>query len=212
MSFKLDFTIRRGTRDIAVMLVTESKVVGIAGPSGVGKTTALNCIAGLLTPDAGVITIDNTVMLDTSTSRNMPPECRKCGYVFQDMRLFPHLSVAENLHFGARFRKSDAQWAEPAAIIAMLDLAPLLSRDIATLSGGEARRVAIGRALLSAPKVLLLDEPLASLDAARAEEVLCYIERIRDDLDLPIVFVSHEPGHVARLTDTVLSLSLHSGV
>ena len=173
-------------------------VVALFGRSGSGKTTLVNIISGLLAPDAGEVRLDDAVLTDTRARIAVPPERRRIGYVFQDARLFPHLTVAGNLRYGAR------RALGPAAIgfeevTALLGLAPLLGRRPRQLSGGERQRVSLGRALLSQPRLLLLDEPLASLDAARREEVLPYLESLRDRLAIPMVYVSHQFEEVLRL-------------
>src|SRR5215469_8662263 len=159
-------------------------VVALFGRSGCGKTTVINIISGLLQPDEGRVELDGVVLTDTRERIRIPVERRRIGYVFQDARLFPHLGVLANLRYGLR-------------------LAPLLARRPYQLSGGERQRVALGRALLSQPRLLLLDEPLASLDAARRDEVLPYLERLRDTLSIPMVFVSHQLEEVLRLATQV---------
>ncbi len=191
-------------------------VTAVFGPSGAGKTTILNAIAGLLRPCGGRITLDGTTLTDTARSTFLPPHRRRIGYVFQDGRLFPHLTVAGNLDYASRFagRRASAR-PDRAAIVDLLGLGPLLTRRPATLSGGERSRVAMARAVLSAPRLLLLDEPFAALDAARRAEVLPYLERLRDATGLPMVLVSHDRAEVARLASHVVLLSggrvAHSG-
>jgi molybdate transport system ATP-binding protein len=181
-------------------------LTALFGRSGTGKTTLVNAIAGLLTPKRARISVNGRVLTDTASGINVPPHKRRIGYVFQDARLFPHLSVRHNLLFGRFFaRRTDA--IDFGHVVDLLGIAPLLQRRPATLSGGEKQRVAIGRALLARPELLLMDEPLASLDAARKDEILPYLERLRDDLALPIVYVSHAIPEVTRLADTVVLLS-----
>jgi len=178
-------------------------VTALFGRSGSGKTTIVNAIAGLIRPQEGRIAIDGTVLLDTTAGIFLPPHRRHVGYVFQDARLFPHLSVASNLTYGARF----AGRRDPAAFRRMVDLlglGPLLTRRPGRLSGGEKQRVALGRALLAAPRILLLDEPLAALDEQRKAEILPYVERLRDEVRLPILYVSHSVSEVARLANTLI--------
>jgi molybdate transport system ATP-binding protein len=196
MSFDIAVTYRAGesTREFAIH--SEAKLVAITGPSGIGKTTLLNCIAGLLRPLSGHISVGGTTLFDSSADIDLPPEHRNAGYVFQDLRLFPHRTVAANLAYGER---AGAQGMSRAEVFDFLGIAHLARRYPTTLSGGEAKRVAIGRALLSAPKFLLLDEPLTSLDPARVEEILRLIERIRDELQLPTLLVSHAAAEVERL-------------
>lgn len=173
-------------------------VVALFGRSGCGKSTLVNIIAGLLGADAGRVALDGVVLLDTTRRIDTAPEHRRIGYVFQDARLFPHLSVAGNLLY-AQKRAEVPAFVSFADVCALLDLGALLERRIHHLSGGEKQRVAIGRALLSQPQLLLLDEPLASLDAARREEVLPYLETLRDRLAIPMVYVSHNFDEVLRL-------------
>jgi molybdate transport system ATP-binding protein len=178
-------------------------VVALFGPSGCGKTTAVNIVAGLVQPDRGRVALDDTVLFDSELGIDVPVEKRGIGYVFQDARLFPHLSVAGNLKFAARraARASDIAFDR---VTGMLDLQPLMARRVHQLSGGEKQRVAIGRALLSQPRLLLLDEPLASLDRERRDEVLPYLQTLRDQLALPMVYVSHHFDEVLRLATHIV--------
>ncbi|MCA8882914.1 MAG: molybdenum ABC transporter ATP-binding protein [Rhodobacteraceae bacterium] len=180
-------------------------VTALFGRSGAGKTTIVNAVAGLLRPDAARVVIEDAVLCDTDAGIWTPPHRRRVGYVFQDARLFPHLSVRANLTYGARFtgRRPRAPFDH---VVGVLGLAALLDRSPGALSGGEKQRVAIGRALLSAPRLLLLDEPLAALDDARKAEILPYLERLRDDTQVPILYVSHSAVEVARLATTVVAL------
>lgn len=182
-------------------------VTALFGPSGAGKTTVVQALAGLLTPQDGRIVLDGQVLFDRARGVSLPAHRRRVGYVFQDARLFPHLSVRQNLLFGRWFTGAarDAQGFE--RVVAMLGIGPLLGRQPGTLSGGEKQRVAIGRALLAAPRILLLDEPLAALDAARKDEILPWLERLRDEVHLPILYVSHALEEVTRLATTLVVLS-----
>ena len=173
-------------------------VVALFGRSGCGKSTLVNVIAGLLKADSGWVALDDAVLLDTALRIDVLPERRRIGYVFQDARLFPHLSVAANLRYGQR-RAQVPSFVGIDLVAELLDLGALMSRRTHQLSGGERQRVAIGRALLSQPNLLLLDEPLASLDASRREEVLPYLETLRDQLSIPMVYVSHDFDEVLRL-------------
>lgn len=184
----------------------EAGVVALFGRSGCGKTTLVNLISGLLRPERGRIEIGGETLLDTASGRCLAPEARHVGYVFQDARLFPHLSVAENLHYGLRRSRGRAHIIEYDEMVALLALAPLLDRRPHSLSGGERQRVGLGRALLAQPRVLLLDEPLASLDAARREEVLPYLEALRLRLALPMIYVSHAFDEVLRLATHLVVL------
>lgn len=183
-------------------------VTALFGRSGAGKTSVVNAIAGLMRPDAGRITVDGAVLLDTDHGLWLPPHRRRVGYVFQDARLFPHLSVTDNLNYGRRFagcaKRGDTAGFDH--VVALLGLGDLLGRRPGALSGGERQRVAIGRALLSDPRILLLDEPLAALDEARKAEILPHLERLRDETRIPIVLVSHSASEVARLATTVVAM------
>jgi len=203
MSFDIALTYRagEGTRDCTI--VSEAKLVAVTGPSGIGKTTLLNCIAGLHRPTAGHVRIGGETLFDSAAGIDLPPERRHAGYVFQDLRLFPHRTVSANLTYGER---AESGWMTSTEALEFLGIAHLARRFPATLSGGEAKRVAIGRALLAAPRFLLLDEPLTSLDPARAEEILRLIERIRDELALPTLLVSHAAAEVERLAGEVIVL------
>ena len=179
-------------------------VTALFGRSGSGKTTIVNALAGLLRPDAGRIALDGTVLFDAAARVNIPPHRRRIGYVFQDARLFPHLTVQQNLLFGRRFAPKPEAGADRGRIIELLGLGPLLQRRPGALSGGEKQRVAMGRAILSNPRLLLMDEPLAALDAPRKAEILTYLERLRDETALPILYVSHSVAEVARLATTLV--------
>lgn len=179
-------------------------VTAIFGASGAGKTTVINTIAGLHRPDRGKISFDDQILFCSETRVNLPTSQRRLGYVFQDHRLFPHMTVAENLTFARRAQGMTENAAREAQVIDILGIGALQKRYPVDLSGGEKQRVAIGRALLSDPNVLLLDEPLASLDQARREEILPYLERLRDHADLPMVYVSHSVSEVARLANQVV--------
>jgi molybdate transport system ATP-binding protein len=178
-------------------------VVALFGRSGCGKTTLVNIIAGLLDADEGRVALGDIVLLDTERGLHVPSERRRIGYVFQDARLFPHLSVAANLKYGES-RAAGPRYTSLDDVAGLLDLGGLMDRRTHRLSGGERQRVAIGRALLSQPRLLLLDEPLASLDAARREEVLPYLETLRDQLAIPMVYVSHDFDEVLRLATYIV--------
>ena len=176
------------------------------GPSGAGKTSVVNMIAGLVTPDRGTIALAGTVLFDAGKGIDMPPHRRRIGYVFQEGRLFPHLSVRQNLDYGRRMSGQPRDEGEFERIAALLDIGHLLDRRPGKLSGGERQRVAVGRALLMRPRLLLLDEPLASLDTAHKREILPYLVRMRDDAGIPLVYVTHTAAEVRRIATTVVRL------
>jgi molybdate transport system ATP-binding protein len=197
-------TKRRGdfTLDAAFEAPTPG-VVALFGRSGCGKSTLVNIIAGLLEPASGRVALDDAVLLDTQRRINLPPERRRMGYVFQDARLFPHLRVAANLRYAEK-RAASTGYVNLDAVVSLLDLNSLMDRRVHGLSGGERQRVAIGRALLSQPRLLLLDEPLAALDRALREEVLPYLETLRDQLAIPMVYVTHDFDEVLRLATHIV--------
>lgn len=182
-------------------------VIALFGQSGCGKSTTVNLIAGLLKPDHGQIKLDDEVLFDSTAGINAPAESRRIGYVFQDARLFPHYRVQQNLLYGLRRAPNGSHRIEFDAVVELLSIEHLLQRRPHQLSGGEKQRVAIGRALLAQPRLLLLDEPLASLDQARREEVLPYLERLRDFLNIPMVYVSHQFEEVLRLATHVVLMN-----
>jgi molybdate transport system ATP-binding protein len=188
--------------DVAFELPTPG-VAALFGPSGCGKSTTINVIAGLVRPDRGEVTLDESTLLDTERGIEVAAERRHIAYVFQDARLFPHLNVAANLRYAER-RAGTPMYVTRERVLSMLDLEPLLSRRVHQLSGGERQRVAMGRALLSQPRLLLLDEPLAGLDRERREEVLPYLETLRDQLAIPMVYVSHQFDEVLRLATHIV--------
>ncbi|MBE2275091.1 MAG: molybdenum ABC transporter ATP-binding protein [Rhodobacteraceae bacterium] len=176
------------------------------GASGSGKTSVVNAVAGLLRPQAGRIVVGERVLADTEAGLFLPPHRRRIGYVFQEGRLFPHLTVRQNLLFGRWFAPRGLPRESLERVVAMLGIGPLLARRPGALSGGEKARVGLGRALLSAPRLILADEPLAALDEARKAEILPYFERLRDEAGVPILYVSHSTAEVARLATTVVAL------
>lgn len=198
----VDIEQRLGEFHLRARFRSAAPVVALFGRSGSGKTSIVNAIAGVSTPERGLIRFGDTLFFESATGHALPPEARRVGYVFQDGLLFPHMSVAANLRYGQR--RADGRAIDEAQVISLLDLAPLLGRKPAALSGGEKQRVALGRVLLSRPRLLLLDEPLASLDGARKAEILHYIERLRDQFHLPIVLVSHALDEVVRLADEMV--------
>lgn len=187
-------------------------LTALFGRSGSGKTSIVNAIAGISSPERGRIEVNGEVLFDSARGIDVPVDRRRIGYVFQEGRLFPHLSVRQNLLYGAFFSRLADRYANFERISALLGLEQLLERRPAALSGGEKQRVAIGRALLSSPRLLLMDEPLAALDVHRKSEILQYIELLRDEVRIPIVYVSHSIEEVMRLADTVVLIAEGSAV
>ncbi|OJY67528.1 MAG: molybdenum ABC transporter ATP-binding protein [Sphingobium sp. 66-54] len=206
MSFEIAVERRLGDAHIALSLTSAAGLTALFGPSGAGKSSVLNMVAGLLRPDRGRIAVAGETLFDSAARIDLPPDRRRAGYVFQDGRLFPHRCVRDNLLYGWRLAAPDHRWMTLDEAVAFLGIGHLLERWPRTLSGGEAQRVAIGRALLSGPRFLLMDEPLASLDAPRREEIMRVIERVRDELALPILYVSHDRAEVERLASTIVTL------
>ena len=207
MTFSVDIRHRLGDFALEARFESAGRLTALFGPSGSGKSTLINLIAGLVRPDKGRIVVDGRVLVDTAARVFVPMHKRRIGMVFQDARLFPHMSVAGNLRYGRWFTPSSERYAQMDAVIDLLGIGHLLDRRPAKLSGGEKQRVAIGRALLASPRLLLMDEPLASLDEARKAEILPYVERLRDETKIPIVYVSHSVAEVARLASDVVVLS-----
>ncbi len=196
-----------GAFALAADFTSNGRLTALFGRSGSGKTSLVNIIAGLIRPQRGRIAIDGQVLLDSERGIFVPKHKRRIGYVFQEARLFPHLTVRQNLLYGQWFApKTDAVGSEIADVLDLLGIGHLLHRHPGRLSGGEKQRVAIGRALLAKPRLLLMDEPLASLDEARKAEILPYIERLRDAFGIPIVYVSHSVAEVARLASNLVVL------
>ncbi|KAF1722933.1 molybdenum ABC transporter ATP-binding protein [Pseudoxanthomonas wuyuanensis] len=202
---RLDIELRRGSFQRRIRLESDARVTALTGPSGAGKTTVLNAIAGLVKPHAGRIEVDGRCLFDSAQRIDVPVHRRRIGYVFQDARLFPHLDVRRNLLYGRHGHNPTPQFGFDA-VVELLGIGALLARRTANLSGGEAQRVAMGRALLSQPALLLFDEPLSALDQARREELIPYLQRLRDQTRLPIVYVSHHPEEVRRLADEIHTL------
>jgi molybdate transport system ATP-binding protein len=203
----IDIEQQLGSFLLQVRFRADAPVVGVFGRAGDGNSSLINAIAGVTRPRKGHVRVNEMTLFDSDAHVDLPPPARRVGYVFQDALLFPHLSVDANLRYGHRLRKAAARFIEPGRVIDVMGLAALLQRKPDTLSGGEKQRVAIGRALLAQPAILLLDEPLASLDVPRKTEILDYIERLRDEFRIPIVYVSHSVPEITRLADTVVVLS-----
>lgn len=195
-----------GEFSLQASLASEGRVTGLFGASGAGKTSLINIIAGLLRPDRGSIVIDDETLDDTAAGVHVPAHRRRIGYVFQDARLFPHLDVRQNLDYGRRMNRLADDHAERARVTALLDIGGLLDRRPGQLSGGERQRVALGRALLAKPRLLLLDEPLGSLDEERKVEILPYLVRLRDEAGVPMVYVSHDAGEMRQLATSIVML------
>lgn len=208
MSLEVDVDHRRGAFRLAARFAAAPGLTALFGRSGSGKTSLVDIVGGLIRPDRGRVTIDGQTLVDTERGLFVPVHRRRIGYVFQDSRLFPHLNVRRNLLYGRWFaRGTGGAAADLDAVIELLGIGHLLERHPDSLSGGEKQRVAIGRALLARPRLLLMDEPLASLDEARRAEILPYIERLRDEAGVPVLYVSHSVAEVARLATTVVIMS-----
>ena len=198
----LDLRLQQGAFTLDVELVLEARITALFGPSGAGKTTILDAIAGLRRPSAGSIVVGSRVIFDSARGLDLPPHRRHVGYVAQEVALFPHMSVRRNVLYGRR----ENQRLSLETVVAMLEIAPLLDRSVAQLSGGERQRVGLARALMSAPELLLLDEPLAAVDVERRRRILPYLERVRDELSLPIIYVTHDRSEVRQVAEHVVVL------
>jgi molybdate transport system ATP-binding protein len=201
---RVDVLKRLGGFTVEAAFTSEGRVTGLFGASGAGKTSLISMIAGLLRPDQGTISIDGEILDDTSARTHVAVHRRRIGYVFQDARLFPHLDVRKNLDYGRRMNRLAADEALWRRVTELLDIGHLLDRRPGRLSGGERQRVALGRALLSQPRLLLLDEPLGSLDEERKEEILPYLVRLRDEAGIPMVYVSHDPSEMRKLATQIV--------
>lgn len=198
---------RLGALSLDAEFQSSGRLTALFGPSGSGKTSLVNIIAGLIRPEHGAVRVNGSALVDTASGVFVPKHRRRIGYVFQDARLFPHLTVRQNLGYGRWFAPRSERYADERHVIDLLGIGALLDRRPGTLSGGEKQRVAIGRALIASPRLVLMDEPLASLDEQRKGEILPYIERLRDETKVPIVYVSHSVAEVARLATDVVLLS-----
>ena len=203
---RVDVQKQLGEFSLSASFASDGRVTGLFGASGAGKTSLVNMVAGLLTPDRGTIAIDEETLDDTAKGIHVPAYRRRIGYVFQDARLFPHLNVAQNLDYGRRMNGLAYDPAQHRRITDLLDIGHLLNRRPGKLSGGERQRVALGRALLSKPRLLLLDEPLGSLDEGRRTEILPYLVRLRDEARVPMVYVSHDAAEMRQLATQIVLL------
>ena len=203
---RVDIAKQLGEFSLEAAFTSEGRVTGLFGASGAGKSSLINIIAGLLKPDRGVVILDGETLDDTSAHVHVPPHRRRIGYVFQDARLFPHLDVRQNLDYGRRMNRLADDPAQRKRVIDLLDIGNLLRRRPGQLSGGERQRVAFGRALLSKPRLLLLDEPLGALDEGRKLEILPYLARLRDEAGIPMVYVSHDAAELRQLATQIVML------
>jgi len=203
---RVDVSKKLGEFTLEATFTSEGRVTGLFGASGAGKTSLINMIAGLVKPDRGTIALDGETLDDGASGLHVPPHRRHIGYVFQDARLFPHLNVSQNLDYGRRMNRLEQDPAQHKRVIELLDIGSLLDRRPGKLSGGERQRVAFGRALLSKPKLLLLDEPLGALDEERKREILPYLVRLRDEAGIPMVYVSHDAAELRQLATQIVML------
>src|ERR1700743_1108731 len=203
---RVDVAKQLGEFSLEAAFESQGRVTGLFGASGSGKTSLVNMIAGLLRPDHGIISLAGEILDDTAKRIPLPAWRRRIGYVFQDARLFPHLDVAQNLDYGRRMNRVADDPAQRQRGVELLDLGHLLDRRPGKLSGGERQRVALGRALLSKPRLLLLDEPLGALDEGRKLEILPYLVRLRDEAGIPMVYVSHDAAEMRQLATQIVLL------
>jgi molybdate transport system ATP-binding protein len=207
----VDIELRQGAFTLTAAFTLDTRAAALFGPSGAGKTTILDAIAGLRTPRRGTIAIDGRLLYSSSARVNLPPHQRRVGYVPQDVALFPHMNVRRNLLYGSHplsrsALRRDRLPPDLGRVLAMLEIERLIDRSVTDLSGGERQRVALGRAMMSGPSLLLLDEPLAAVDVALRRRILPYLRRIRDELRIPILYVSHDREEVEELADAVVML------
>jgi molybdate transport system ATP-binding protein len=203
---RVDIAKQLGEFSLSAAFESQGRVTGLFGASGAGKTSLINIIAGLLKPDRGTIAVDGDTLDDTAADIHVPPYRRRIGYVFQDARLFPHLDVRQNLDYGRRMNGLADDVAQRKRVTDLLDIGHLIDRRPGKLSGGERQRVALGRALLSKPRLLLLDEPLGSLDEGRKVEILPYLVRLRDEAGIPMVYVSHDAAELRQVATQIVML------
>ena len=200
---ELAIQLRQGGFSLDVSVETEAQAVAIVGPSGSGKTTMLDAVAGLRRPDAGLIQVGPKILFNSHNGINLLPHERRVGYVPQDLALFPHLTVQQNVLYGV---SNSATEEQGRPVLEILEIQELLSRTTDGLSGGERQRVALARALMARPRILLLDEPLAALDVAFRDRILPYLDRVREELKIPMIYVSHVPDEISRIADWVIRL------
>ena len=200
---RLAMQLRQGGFSLDVSVETEAQAVAIVGPSGSGKTTMLDAVAGLRRPDAGLIQVGPKILFNSHNGINLLPHERRVGYVPQDLALFPHLTVQQNVLYGV---SNSATEEQGRPVLEILEIEELLSRTTDGLSGGERQRVALARALMARPRILLLDEPLAALDVAFRDRILPYLDRVREELKIPMSYVSHVPDEISRIADWVIRL------
>jgi molybdate transport system ATP-binding protein len=198
----IDVEIRQGAFTLAAAFELDGRAAALFGPSGAGKTTILDAIAGLRTPARGSIAVDGRVLFASATAVNVPAHLRHVGYVPQDVALFPHMNVRRNLLYGSHSGASP----DLGRVLSMLEIEGLVDRRVTELSGGERQRVALGRALMSGPSLLLLDEPLAAVDVPLRRRILPYLRRVRDEMRIPILYVSHDRGEIDELADHVVRI------
>jgi molybdate transport system ATP-binding protein len=206
MTIEVDVTHRLGAFELEARFASEGRLTAFFGQSGSGKTSLVNIVGGLIRPERGRIVVDGATLVDTASGVFVPAHRRRVGYVFQEGRLFPHMTVRQNLLFGRWFTPREERTVQLETVLDLLGIGHVLERRPGALSGGEKQRVAIGRALLAAPRLLLMDEPLAALDDERKDEILPFIERLRDEAHVPIVYVSHSLAEVSRLANTIVLL------
>lgn len=209
---RLEFSAKKriGTFDFSANFASDGKRIGVYGPSGSGKTTLMHLLAGLISPDEGAIRLDGTMLFDSSSKINLAPEKRRIAVVFQHCHLFPHLNVNNNLLYGYHRTPKNFRRIEPKTLIEVLELEVLLARGVQSLSGGERQRVALGRAILASPQLILLDEPLTGLDDKLKKQIIPYLIKIFDEFSTPFLFISHSLEEMLQLSEEVLELS--SGV
>jgi molybdate transport system ATP-binding protein len=208
----LDVNVRRiqGVFTVETSFVSQGAgITALFGPSGAGKTSVINMVAGLVRPDSGRIVVNGETFFDSENNVNLPPEKRRLGYIFQDARLFPHLSVKSNLTYGMKLVPVSKRYVQFDQVVELLGIEHLLTRRPAKLSGGEKQRVAIGRALLTSPRLVLMDEPLASLDGERKTEVMPFIVRLPKEFAVPVLYVSHSVEEILTLADAIVVM--HAG-